>query len=164
MQRSPNAPRMRASLAACLFWLACSAHAAPAPYQDLPQAKLAELKNKPCALFHLWATWCIPCIDELPKFLAFIAKQKGITPVVIDISEPFVQDNFSKKWLKQLAPPFTTYLKPKGDAHSYLEAIEKPWPNSLPYNALFARGKRKGKWVGTQDFEKLGPEMTRLCR
>jgi thiol-disulfide isomerase/thioredoxin len=152
-------------VAALALLLAClpSFAAGPAP-QVISRAELAKLKQKPCALFHVWATWCMPCIDELPKFLKLVAAYPKVTPVVLDISAPYVQDNFSKKWLAQLAPPFVTYLKPEGDDKAYLSVLENPWPNRLPYNALFVKGKRTGRWMGTQDPAQLGKELTRLCQ
>ncbi len=169
MRRRQNEPRrvLRALSLLLLWWVvgAASLEAQERPKQQfLPKAKIAEYKKKACTLFHVWATWCLPCIDELPKFLLFVAKHPKVTPIVIDVSIPYVQNNFSKKWMEQLAPPFTTYLKPaKGTDQNYLATIEKPWPNQLPYNALFDDGKRKGRWLGTLNLETFAGELTRLC-
>lgn len=134
-------------------------------YEVLPKDRIPKQKLKPCALIHVWATWCTPCIEELPRFLAFVTKHRKITPVIIDVSSGYIQEQFSKKWLKQLAPPFVTYLKPDKEAESdYLSAIESPWPGKVPYNALYDRGKKKGRWLGTLDFAKDGPAIARLCR
>lgn len=166
MRRRLNGPRSRAKRFLLGVALACaplSAGERPI-YKNLSKAQIKAMKKKPCVLFHVWATWCVPCIDELPKFLTFVSKHPKVTPVILDISMPYVQDNFSKKWMTQMSPGFTTYLKPGGDDQAYYQAIESPWPNRLPYNALYDDGKRKGRWIGTQDFNKLGAELTRLCR
>ncbi len=153
-----------ASFLLALALLPGPAKAADSKPVTLSIAEISQAKQKSCALFHVWATWCVPCIEELPKFLKFAAAHPKVTPIILDISAPYVQDNFSKKWMKQLKPPFPTYLKPDGEDKPYLEAIEKPWPNRLPYNALYDKGKRKGRWMGTQDYAALGPELTRLCQ
>lgn len=172
MRQRRNAQRNASGLqlgAGHLFLIAvigcASLWAAAKPvYKVLPKDKIADLKMKPCTLFHVWATWCVPCIEEMPKLLTFLSKHPKVTPIIIDISEPYVQDNFSKKWMKQLGPPFTTYLKPGGANKDYLDAIESPWPFSLPYNALWDEGKRKSRWLGTRSLDRLEADLTRLCR
>lgn len=167
MRRRPNAQRKalsRIGLALAFLFVGTASRGAPPVYKVLSRAELLQKKAQPCTLIHVWATWCVPCIDELPKFLTFLSKHPKVTPVILDISEPYVQDQFSKKWLTQLAPPFTTYLKPGGKDKAYFSAIESPWANRLPYNALYDGGKLKGRWLGTQDFTKFGAELTRLCQ
>jgi thiol-disulfide isomerase/thioredoxin len=165
MRTSKSAHRWGLSVGLGLLLLSpVSAWPAGPAYEILPRARIAKEKLKPCALIHVWATWCVPCIDELPKFLSFVANHRKINPVVIDISGGYVQDNFSKKWLTQLAPPFMTYLKPDKENKEYLNAIDSPWPGKLPYNGLFDRGKKKGQWLGTSDFSKLGADISRLCK
>ena len=46
---------------------------------------LAQLKGKP-ALVNLWATWCVPCVTEMP-LLDALAGELGETVQVITISE-----------------------------------------------------------------------------
>jgi len=51
---------------------------------DAEDASLAELSGKP-VLLNLWATWCAPCIKELPT-LAKLSKQPG-APQVVALSQ-----------------------------------------------------------------------------
>jgi len=45
-------------------------------------AKLSDLKGKPL-LVNLWATWCVPCIKELPTLDALAARDAGKLQVVL---------------------------------------------------------------------------------
>ena len=47
---------------------------------DAP-AKLSDLKGKPL-LVNLWATWCVPCVKELPTLDALAQNQAGKLTVV----------------------------------------------------------------------------------
>lgn len=38
--------------------------------------RLSELKGQP-VLVHFWATWCPPCLDELPEFLEMVKRSEG---------------------------------------------------------------------------------------
>ncbi len=45
------------------------------------ETTIAEFKGKP-VLVNLWATWCAPCVKELPTLEALEARQKGKLAVI----------------------------------------------------------------------------------
>ncbi len=132
--------------------------------EPLPVSKIEKIKRGPCTFLHVWATWCTICIQEMPELLKTLAAEKKIHPVVVDVSATFVQEKFSKQWMKNLNPPFTTYLKPKGNEEAYLFAIDKYWSGALPYSALYHQGKQKKVWVGELNRDELKQAATKLCR
>jgi len=70
-------------------------------------AKLSDLKGKPL-LVNLWATWCVPCIKELPTLDALAARDAAKLQVVVvneDLEGPRVVTPFlQKRPLKNLKP------------------------------------------------------------
>lgn len=133
-------------------------------WEVLPAAKLAALKKEPCTFFHVWATWCTICLQELPDLLKQMATWTDIKPVVVDVSKPFVQDGFSKKWISTLKPSFKTYLKPEGKDEPYLSALDKEWSGALPFSVLYHKGTRKKAWVGSLALGSLKQEIATLCK
>jgi thiol-disulfide isomerase/thioredoxin len=49
---------------------------------DGQPAKLSELKGKPL-LVNMWATWCVPCVKELPTLDALAARDAATLQVVV---------------------------------------------------------------------------------
>ena len=135
------------------------------PYSELSREKLTKLKKESsCAFVHVWATWCTICLEELPGLLKTLAGEEKVRPIVLDVSSAFVQDNFSKKWLKSLAPPFEVYLKPKGGEEAYLNAIDPKWDGGLPYSAVYYKGQQKRIWNGTIKLNTLAQDIEAECQ
>lgn len=123
----------------------------PAPqvaFTDLSgkPASLADLKGKP-AVVNLWATWCQPCLKEMPSLdrlqdqlagklsVAAVAEDQGGAAKV----EPFV----AKRGLKQLK----VYLDPKSAVvHAF---AVRGLPTSL---VLDAEGRVVGRVEGAADW------------
>jgi thiol-disulfide isomerase/thioredoxin len=77
-------------LALAAFFAAPLLHAAPAPVWDLKDlggksVKLSDFKGK-VVILDFWATWCPPCREEIPNFVALQNQYKGQGLVIVGIS------------------------------------------------------------------------------
>ncbi len=97
----------------------------------------------------------------LPLFEAW----KGVRTVVLDVSSPFGQAQFSKKWRVLSQARLITYLQPgKEDKKSYRKAIDPDWDGALPHSVLYTHGKKRKVWNGALDFPKVRKEVAEICR
>lgn len=114
---------------------------------------LATFKGKPL-LLNLWATWCAPCVAEMPTLDA-LAAQSSETMAVIAVAQDLqgaeaVDPWFQKAGLKALQP----YLDPE---NGLLDAYNSALPTSIFYDA---EGRELWRVVGAIDWQ--GTEATAL--
>ena len=77
---------------------------------DGTMTKLSDMKGKPL-LVNLWATWCIPCVKELPALDALAAQNGAIQVVAVSEDmegERVVAPFLAKRGLKTIK----AYLDP----------------------------------------------------
>lgn len=101
------------------------------------------LPNDSLYVVNFWATWCKPCVQELPYFLQMKEKytQQKVVFVFINLNslkeiekvETFVKD-------KHL--PLPSYLLQAGNPTVWIDQVEKEWSGSIPFT-LFYQGGRK---------------------
>jgi thiol-disulfide isomerase/thioredoxin len=72
------------------------------------EKNLKDLQGKPVIL-HFWATWCGPCVKELPDLDAFAGKQKAahIVAIATDIKDATrIRDFYKSKGITNLTIAF----------------------------------------------------------
>ncbi len=122
---------------------------------DTP-ASLADLAGKP-VLVNLWATWCAPCIEELPT-LNRLASEVGDSGHIITLSQDLTED----------AQPLRAFLSERGWSavtpwHDPENSVSLAYGGSMPTTVLFdASGKEVARVVGPMDW--TGEEAKTLLR
>jgi thiol-disulfide isomerase/thioredoxin len=108
---------------------------------------LAEFAGRGVVL-NLWATWCVPCVAELPSLAALAARLASAGVVVVPLSSDrggaaVVQKFYAGHAIAGL----DVWLDPKGAAASALRA------RGLPTTLLIDRqGRERGRLEGGADW------------
>ncbi|WP_158962956.1 TlpA family protein disulfide reductase [Myroides fluvii] len=95
---------------------------------------------------NFWATWCVPCVKELPDFVQVYNENKERTDfemvlVSLDRSsdfetkvKPFIAEH-------QLTPPVVLLADVKR-MNEWIPAIDKTWSGAIPATAIYKNGKQ----------------------
>lgn len=112
------------------------------------------LANKSDTIFVLnfWATWCKPCVAELPSFVSAANQFKG-QPVKIQlISLDFISDIQKVKALlgKPKYAPLNSWLMTNIDYDSWINLVSAEWGGAIPATLIFNNAKGKRKFIGNE--------------
>jgi thiol-disulfide isomerase/thioredoxin len=91
-------------------------HPGPAPATPFTDAfgkphTLAEFKGK-VVVVNLWATWCAPCVKEMPTLGKLAAASAGQPVVVAPLSVDRVEDRANAEGFIGRFPPLAFYSEP----------------------------------------------------
>jgi thiol-disulfide isomerase/thioredoxin len=121
---------------------------------DGEEASLADFQGKP-VLVNLWATWCAPCVKELPT-LAELADRPG-APQVLALS----QDMGEQAKVAAFLADKKIEVEPYQDAEMAMSAALGA--NILPTTVLYG-SDGKEVWRYTGDLDWAGAKAAELLR
>ena len=120
---------------------------------DNDPGQLAQLEGQPL-LVNLWATWCVPCVKELPT-LEGLAKRPG-APTVIAVSQDMAPRASVDAWLvKKKLDGLEVWHDPKMAVSAGLGV--EVLPTTILYSA-----DGKEVWRYTGDLDWTGAEAAKL--
>lgn len=104
-------------------------------------AELAKNETDKLTVVNLWATWCGPCVAELPEFVTLNRMYRGrpFRMVTISLDAPEKKDQ-ALKVLKENYVSSTNYILDSSDRDAFAEALDAKWPGPIPYTLIIAPG------------------------
>lgn len=97
-------------------------------------------------ILNFWATWCVPCLREVPDLLALESemKRQGVKLIGVAVDDPSpgaVQvDRFRQKYF----PTFVTYARQGMEMDELASVVDPAWNEVVPTTYIL---NRQGKVV-----------------
>lgn len=121
---------------------------------------LLEMNDGKTYIINFWATWCAPCVKELPAFekLKSVYATKGIDVLLVSLDFP--------KQINKRVIPFIVkknlqskvVLLDNGKDDSWFKSIDSNWSGAIPATLIYNKNKRKF-YEQSFDFESLEAEF-----
>lgn len=117
--------------------------------------------NDTTYVVNFWATWCQPCVEELPNFEKLTAdnKNKKIKVILVSLDMkkqvesaliPFIQKNKLQSKVVHLSDP---------DANAWIPKVSPEWSGALPATVIYNQQKSQF-YERTFTFADLQKELT----
>lgn len=105
--------------------------------QKVEVIKFAELQEEilsaeaPLTIFNFWATWCAPCVKEMPYFQEIDSNKEDVK--VVFVSVDFLQDQEKvKKFVEKRDVSSTVYFLDEKDPDTYMRKVSDQWSGAIP--------------------------------
>jgi len=151
---------------ATLLWPKSRAVAAGslAPLDEMAFRRMVAEHRGKILLVDFWATWCSPCLAEMPKLVALSAarKQRGLDLVTISCDEP-EQEMAAAQFVDRQGAPAPRYVRHAKSDDDFINAIDPKWSGALPALFLFDRnGKQVQSFIGETDPKLLAAAIDKM--
>lgn len=142
-----------------------SAISALVPTVDFKEfnSRYLQQKNDTTYIINFWATWCKPCITELPAFEK-INDQYSEQKVKVVLASLDFPDKLEKQvipFLKKHNLKSEVVLLDDPDANSWIPMVSDEWSGAIPATLIYNQKERKF-YEGSFTYEKLNFELTSI--
>ncbi|GAA4373539.1 TlpA disulfide reductase family protein [Hymenobacter koreensis] len=100
---------------------------------------------------NFWATWCAPCVEELPNFEQLRTRHARDKVKVVLVSLDFASklDTKVRPFVQRQGLRSTVWLLNETDQNAFIDKVDPSWSGALPFTLIFNNRQQR-----RQAFEK----------
>lgn len=138
---------MKRNLLLSVF-LAFSIGSLPAQtYREIDRDELLELlsrSNDTTYVVNFWATWCSPCVKEIPYFEELHRDSNGekLRVVLVSLDFPKQAEMRLLPFLKDKGVTASVLLMNDHKYNEWIDLVEPSWSGAIPATLVFKNGER----------------------
>ena len=104
---------------------------------------LSNQENK-LFILNLWATWCAPCVKEIPAFekIAKEIDKSKVSFVMISLDFPSQIETQLKPFLKKNKTSLDVSVMMDTDYNSWIDKVDPTWEGNIPSTLFFNNSKK----------------------
>jgi thiol-disulfide isomerase/thioredoxin len=118
--------------------------AAPSFAQQVAVIRFPELQQRLARptdttyVVNFWATWCAPCVKELPNFEQLRAANAGQKVKVLLVSMDYASqlDKKVRPFVKQRGLKSEVVLLNESDPNTFIDKVDAKWSGALPFTLI----------------------------
>lgn len=121
---------------------------APAPVVKLTAlsdkdyaAKIVQARKGKAVLVSFWASYCVPCLGEIPALLDLKkeVQKRGGDVVLVNVDPPGDPAQINKVVALKKLPSFESFQVSNEDPQPFIDAVDKKWMGEVPFAAIYGK-------------------------
>lgn len=107
---------------------------------DALAADLAERKGR-VVLLNFWATWCRPCLEEIPALqeLEVGLGPQGFDLVAVSLDQYIDLEVVVRPFMEKWFPDFSSYISVEDEMDAIVSVVDPYWNEVLPTTYIIGR-------------------------
>jgi len=124
-----------------------SSNVYPQSYIEVPSMSYQELhpllnqKGNKTYVVNFWATWCAPCIKELPYFEE-LNNNKNIEVILVSLDFPKHKEKRLLPFIQKRQLSSRVILLDDDDENFWINDISSTWSGALPATLIYTQNRR----------------------
>ena len=110
-------------------------------YDEFKSFYLTESEQP--VVFNFWATWCKPCVKELPYFLKMAELEPDLKLILVSLDFPQHFESRLRPFLVEHDIMETVVVLDEANANVFIDDIDPSWQGSIPATLVWD-GKKLG--------------------
>lgn len=105
---------------------------------------LLETEDETIHVVNFWATWCAPCIKELPDFekLQATYKDKNVQVLLVSLDFPKKYDSHLKPYILKNNLQSKVVALNDSNSNIWIPQVDPSWSGAIPATLIFNKDKR----------------------
>ncbi len=127
------------------------------------EQKYFQKKNDSIYIINFWATWCKPCVKELPAFekMATDYSDKKIKILLVSLDFPDKIESQVIPFIKKNNIQSEVVLLDDANANSWIPKVSQEWSGAIPATVIYKKDNRKF-YEQSFTFEELETELKKF--
>jgi thiol-disulfide isomerase/thioredoxin len=90
---------------------------------------------------NFWATWCVPCREEMPALASAARKMSGQAVDVVLVSADALPagETAVSEYLRKASVALPCFIESARDPEDFIDAVDKSWGGELPHTIVYGR-------------------------
>ncbi|WP_417557818.1 TlpA family protein disulfide reductase [Mesoflavibacter zeaxanthinifaciens] len=107
--------------------------------------KVLNKQDNKTYVVNFWATWCAPCVKELPYFERINKqyKDKNVEVVLVSLDFPKHFDTKLKNFINEKQLQSELYALNDMDSNYWIPKVNKDWSGAIPATLIYNSNKRE---------------------
>lgn len=102
-------------------------------------------KDNNVYVINFWATWCAPCVKELPYFekLNTAYKNENVEVILVSLDFPHLYDKKLKPFIKEKKLNSKVIALDDVDMNTWIPKVDRDWSGSIPATIIYKNDNSK---------------------